>query len=75
MGFDSGSISCRRFAVVGSSPQVVDEKLLQQLSEHSLKTSEDVGLPNEVEYGFSGGRHVLDNQFTFDNNVFADALQ
>ncbi len=34
----------------------------------------DLGLPEEEEYGWSGGRHVLDASFTFENNVYADAL-
>ena len=28
----------------------------------------------EVEYGWGGGRHVLDGHFGFEQNVFADAL-
>jgi len=73
MGFASGSVSFRRFAVLGDSPTSPDEKLLEKLAEHALKTS-DIGLPEEVEYGWSGGRHVLDGNFSFENNVFADAL-
>ena len=34
----------------------------------------DLGLPEEIEYGWSGGRHILDGEFSFENNVFADAL-
>ena len=73
MGFDSGSISFRRFAVIGSQPDSIDQSLLDQLSEQALRPGE-LGRPEEVEYGWCGGRHVLDDQFTFENNVFADAL-
>lgn len=74
MGFPSGSVSFRRFAVVGKKmPSAPDQSLLDTLAEHALKVGE-FGVPEEVEYGWSGGRHVLDGKFTFENNAFADAL-
>ncbi len=73
MGFASGSVSFRRFAVVGDQPEQIDQDLLDKLSEHALRITED-GVPEEAEYGWSGGRHILDGNFTFENNVFADAL-
>src|SRR5690242_2677382 len=73
MGFPSGSVSFRRFAVIGKSPTAVEPALLDKLAEHALRPS-DIGAPEEVEYGWSGGHHVLDASFTFDHNVFADAL-
>lgn len=73
MGFASGSVSFRRFAVIGNSPSAPDEALLERLSEHALRPGE-LGVPEEVEYGWSGGRHVLDGQFSFEHNVFAEAI-
>jgi hypothetical protein len=73
MGFESGSISFRRFAVVGSQPDAIDQALLDKLSENTLRPP-DVGAPQDIEYGFSGGRHIFDDAFTFENNVFAEAL-
>ena len=73
MGFQSGSISCRRFKVVGDGPETADELLLSKLKKHALKPTE-IGIPDEAEYGWSGGRHVLDDVFSFDNNVYADAV-
>jgi hypothetical protein len=73
MGFDSGTISCRRFAVVGEGPASVDQNVLDMLAANALRPG-DIGLPEEVEYGWSGGRHVLDGSFTFEHNVFADCL-
>lgn len=73
MGFDSGSVSFRRFAVVGSAPHTVQQQMLEQLAEHALRPSE-LGVPQELEYGWSGGRHVLDASFSFEHNVYADAL-
>jgi len=73
MGFASGSVSFRRFAIVGDAPTAVDQTLLDKLSEHALRPS-DMGIPDEEEYGWSGGRHVLDGNFTFENNVFAECV-
>ena len=73
MGFASGSVSFRRFLVEGKSPKSVDQSLLDKLAEHAIKPSE-IGMPDEEEYGWCGGRHVLDATFSFDHNVYADAL-
>jgi hypothetical protein len=73
MGFQSGSISCRRFQVVGTGAETAEEPLLAKLKKHALKPTE-IGIPDEAEYGWSGGRHVLDDVFSFDNNVYADAI-
>ena len=73
MAFASGAISFRRFAVVGKGPKKIDEQLLEKLAESALRPT-DMGRPEDVEYGWSGGRHVLDGDFSFENNVFADAL-
>ena len=72
MGFASGSVSYRRFAVVGEAPTSADQALLDKLAGHALKPGEFGA--EEVEYGWGGGRHVLDGQFGFEHNVFADAL-
>ncbi len=73
MGFASGSITFRRFLVMGKSPNAVDQELLDKLAAHALK-ERDLAVPDEEEYGWSGGRHILDAHFSFENNVFADAL-
>jgi hypothetical protein len=73
MGFASGSVSFRRFMVVGEHPSAIDGAMLDKLAEHALKPQE-MGVPEEIEYGWSGGRHVLDDQFGFDSNVYADSL-
>src|SRR5689334_2010890 len=73
MAFDSGSVTFRRFAVVGEGPAGIDQEMLDKLFEHALRPGE-VGVPQEVEYGWSGGRHILDGRFSFEHNVFADAL-
>jgi hypothetical protein len=73
MGFASGSVSFRRFAVVGNHPTTIEQPLLDKLAEHALRPAE-MGVPEEIEYGWAGGRHVLDGTFSFDHNVFAETL-
>src|SRR3954463_13169083 len=73
MGFAAGSLSFRRFAVVGESPAAIDQGMLDALADSALR-ERDLGVPDEEEYGWSGGRHVLDGTFSFENNVYADAL-
>lgn len=73
MGFDSGSVSFARFAVLGEGPSAVNEEMLAKLAEHALKPS-DIGRPEEIETGWSGGRHILDERFSFEHNVYADCL-
>src|SRR5947209_9649632 len=76
MGFASGSVSFRRFAVVGKKkdmPRTIEQELLDKVAEHLIKPAE-VGVPEETEYGWSGGRHIYDAQVTFARNVFNDAL-
>lgn len=71
MGFDSGSMSFQRFAVVGSTPAMPDEQMLEKFAAHALKESE-MGVPAEMEWGWCGGRHVLDGEFGFEHNIFND---
>ena len=72
MGFESGSITFRRFAVTGSTPSQVNENLLEKAAKHVLQPGE-FGV-EEIEYGWSAGRHIFDDEFSFENNVFADCL-
>ena len=73
MGFASGSISFRRFLVQGQQPKAFDQAILDKLESHTLQQGE-FGVPEEVEYGWCGGRHVLDAKFGFEHNIFVDAL-
>lgn len=73
MPFDSGPVSFRRFIISGKAPKQIEQAQLDALSEHALRPTE-VGVPEESEYGWNGGRHILDGSFTFENNVFGDAL-
>src|SRR5688500_14702494 len=74
MGFASGSVSFRRFRVVGpKQPKAIDQALLDKLAEGALKVGE-CGVPQVEASGWSGGRHVFDGVFSFEHNVYDDAL-
>ncbi len=73
MGFASGTVSFRRYAVVGKFPTSPNEELLAKIAENVLRPTE-IGLPQDAEYGFSGGRHILDGTISFENNVYGDAV-
>ena len=73
MGFDSGSITFQRYAVVGQSPKMTDDALLQKLADNAMRPTE-IGRPEEVEYGWAGPRHVFDQSFDFETCVFNDCI-
>lgn len=58
---------------MGRSPREPSEKMLQTLEGMSFAPGGS-GASQEVEYGWSGGRHVLDTSFSFEHNVFGEAL-
>lgn len=62
----------RRFSVAGDQPKTIDQSHLDALAEHKINPAEAGSV--EIDYGWSGGRHVLDTQFSFERNVFNDAL-
>lgn len=74
MGFASGSVTFRRLLVEGAREKHgPSEELLDKLREHALKDGR-IGAPQEIEYGWNGGRHLFDAQFSFEHNVFGDAV-
>jgi hypothetical protein len=73
MGFASGSVTFRRYKILGDHPDEITDKILKRLAEFTLQVGE-YGVPDEVEYGWSGGRHLFDQKFTFEHNVFAECI-
>lgn len=73
MGFESGTMSFRRFAVMGEAPAQIEQSHLDRLAELAMQEQE-LGVPEEDAYGWCGGRHILDAQFSFDRNVYNDSL-
>ena len=56
-----------------ASPTLTIEAILDGLRAHAFRTAA-VGIPEELEYGWSGGDHMLDAEFSFEHNVFGDVL-
>lgn len=73
MGFDTGSISAMRYHVAGQKHDMPDEDLLDSLKQHRLQ-ERSLGIPDEVEWGWCGGRHIYDGTIDFGNNVYNDAI-
>jgi hypothetical protein len=74
MGFDSGTFTFRRFAVLGHNmPETIESAHLEKLAESALREKE-IGSVEEEEYGWVGGRHLFDTEFDFAHNVFNDCI-
>lgn len=71
MGFHTGSVSFRRFALPSVLPSVPDEAVLDSLRAKSIPADQPV---QEVETGWSGGRHMFDRTITFDKNVYGESI-
>jgi hypothetical protein len=72
MSFSSGTVSMRRFSVLGSQPKSIDQSHLDALEKHKINPQDSGSV--EIDYGWTAGRHVFDTQFSFEHNVFNDAL-
>jgi hypothetical protein len=73
MGFDRGTIAFTRFKVTGDSPGMPDEPTLERFSGLALRDGDLTSA--EIEYGWCGGRHVLDEAFAFGHNVYAECFR
>lgn len=82
MSFTSGSVTFRRLLVVQPAARggrLVDvdksptEELLEKLRKYLFETV-PFGTQADIEYGWSGGRHIEDVQLSFEHNVFGDCL-
>jgi hypothetical protein len=72
MGFASGSLSFFSFQVAGEHPADA-EVLLDKMAEQVIVPNE-LGVPEPVQWGWAGGRHVLDGNFSLGENMFAEHL-
>ena len=72
MPFVRGSITYARFRVAGDAPVRLDATLLPALEASVLRPT--IGAPIEVETGWTGGRHILDGDFSHANCVFESSV-
>ena len=73
MPFRSGSITYRRFSVVGAAPDMLDPKLFASLREHALGELEPIK-PGEIHVGWTAGRHLFDRSFDYERIGFGSGL-
>lgn len=72
MPFRSGSVSYARFGVAGSLPDEAGEGALALLGQHVVRPR---GLADEgVASGWCTGRHVFDNDFSWEHCGFSGAI-
>lgn len=73
MSFRSGTVSWSRFRAFGEPPAGVDDALLKRLEKHIIEPP-SVGTPPEFAAGWCAGRHVLDEDFSYDACGFGSVL-
>ena len=74
LSFASGSLSFVRFAVVGNSPGQITEEILEKFAPNTVLLEADGVVPDDENWGWCGGRHVLDGEFSFEANVYNDCV-
>lgn len=58
MSFPTGQVSFRRFKIIGAAPGGITEEILAQLGAYGIRPQDVIGLPDEVEYGWSRVDHL-----------------
>lgn len=71
MSFQSGPVSFRRYLVIGQTPSIIDQLLLDKLNAMNVVDLVDT---DQITHGFAGGRHLRDDHITFADHVFSDSI-
>lgn len=74
MGFLNGRVTYVRYRVGGDAPLPFDLDVLEQVEAHAVGKHGLGDAADGVTFGWSGGDHVLDVNFTADKNLLNDAL-
>ncbi|MEE2973101.1 MAG: hypothetical protein VX672_08245, partial [Planctomycetota bacterium] len=72
MPFIRGSVTYARFRLGGDVPARVDDTMLAALEAGTLTPT--LGVPVEVETGWTGGEHILDHDFGLEHCRFESCL-
>ncbi|MCP4834240.1 MAG: hypothetical protein GY895_05685 [Phycisphaera sp.] len=72
MPFIKGSVTYARFRLGGDAPARVDETVIAALKAGVLTPT--LGVPIEVETGWTAGEHILDADFGFERCMFDGSL-
>ena len=68
MPFTRGTLTYARFRVGGDAPARIDAQLLSALEASVLRPT--IGVPVDVETGWTGGSHILDGEFSHEHCVY-----
>jgi hypothetical protein len=74
MPFFHGRTGFVRFAVDNRNLEPFGEETIEKLTRNSIGKYGTADTLDGISVGFNGGRHLLDNEISFDNNVFDDTL-
>ena len=68
MPFIRGNVTYARFRIGGDAPARIEQSLLDAFASGRLVPT--VGVPTDVETGWTAGEHILDHDFAWDRCVF-----
>lgn len=74
MAFLNGRVSFVRFALENMTQEPFGEETLLKLNENSIGHYGMTESQDGVTVGFNGGRHLLDSEISFENNIYDDTL-
>lgn len=74
MAFLNGRVSFVRFAVESMTQEPFGEETLEKLRSNAIGKYGMGETQDGVTVGFNGGRHLLDSDLTFENNIYEDTL-
>ncbi|RLT10257.1 MAG: hypothetical protein DWI24_08870 [Planctomycetota bacterium] len=74
MAFFNGRVSFVRFAVEGITTEPFGTDAIDKLTLNAIGKYGTVESQDGIRVGFNGGRHLLDSEISFENNVFDESL-
>ena len=74
MAFFNGRVSFVRFAVEGVATAPFGDETIEKLTQNAIGKYGTIESQDGVSIGFNGGRHLLDSEISFENNVYDDCL-
>ena len=74
MAFFNGRVSFVRFAVEGIPTEPFGTDAIDKLTLNAIGKYGTVESQDGIRVGFNGGRHLLDSEISFENNVFDESL-
>lgn len=73
MSLANGSFAFRQYATIGSASAAPTQELLDKLAAYVFAVDE-IESSADYQWGWTGGDHLYDTVFSFEHNVYGDAL-